>query len=120
MRWLLFAPLLVLLVLFALSNLEDVQVRLWPFDLVWSTTLSVAVLAISALAFLLGAALAWTAALPDRRRGRKMEETARLLEAELAQYRAREQEAARAATAGGDGIALSATAHQPSIAAPRP
>ena len=88
MRWILLLPLLVLLVLFGLSNKQEVALRLWPFDLAWAVPLSVAMLLMAALAFLFGALTAWMAALPHRRRARRMEEAARLLEAEVAEYRA--------------------------------
>ena len=88
MRWILLLPLLILLVLFGLSNKQEVALRLWPFDLAWVVPLSVAVLLIAGLAFLLGALTAWVASLPHRRRARRVEEAARLLEAELAERRA--------------------------------
>ena len=88
MRWILLLPLLILLVLFGLSNKQEVALRLWPFDLAWVVPLSVAVLLIAGLAFLLGALTAWVASLPHRRRARRVEEAARLLEAELAEHRA--------------------------------
>jgi lipopolysaccharide assembly protein A len=87
-RLILLLPLLVLLVLFGLSNKQEVALRLWPFDLAWAVPLSVAVLLIGALAFLFGALIAWAASLPHRRRARQLEEAARLLEAELAEHRA--------------------------------
>jgi len=80
MRWLLFVPLLVVLAIFALSNPQDVEIRLWPFDLAWVSPLGIAVLILCAIAFLLGAALAWAAGLAARRRAAKVEEAARLLE----------------------------------------
>ncbi|MBX6740604.1 MAG: LapA family protein [Acetobacteraceae bacterium] len=92
-RWILLLPLLVVLILFGLSNREEVALRLWPFDLAWVVPLSVAVLIIAALAFLFGAGIAWATSLPHRRRARKLEEAARLLEAELAEYRSREAKA---------------------------
>jgi uncharacterized integral membrane protein len=100
MRWILFVPLLVVLALFALSNPQDVEFRLWPFDLAWVSPLGVAVLLISAVAFLVGALVAWGAGLPARRRAARMEQAARLLEGELAGYRAREEQARRDATTG--------------------
>ena len=81
-------PLLVLLILFGLSNRQEVALRLWPFDLAWVVPLSIAVLIFSALAFLLGAGVTWAGSLAWRRRARKLEDAARLLEAELADYRA--------------------------------
>jgi lipopolysaccharide assembly protein A len=88
MRWILLLPLLILLVLFGLSNREEVSLHLWPLDLVWVAPLSVAVLVIGAVCFLLGAVIAWTASLPHRRRARRMEEAARVMEAELSEFRA--------------------------------
>ncbi|MBU8536992.1 LapA family protein [Falsiroseomonas tokyonensis] len=93
MRWLLFLPLLILLALFALSNMQEVQLRLWPFDLAWATPVGVGVLLLSGIGFLLGATLAWAAGLPARRRAREMESAAKLLEAELAVMKARQAQA---------------------------
>lgn len=87
MRWILLLPLLLLLVLFGLSNRQEVALGLWPFDLAWAVPLSVAVLLIAALAFLLGALVAWTAAVPQRRQARKVHAAAGLLEAELSELR---------------------------------
>ena len=88
LRLILLLPVIVVLVLFGLSNREEVLLHLWPFDLAWAVPLSVAVLLIAGLAFLFGALTAWAASLPHRRRARKLEEAARLLEAELAEHRA--------------------------------
>lgn len=87
MRWILLLPLLVLLVLFGLSNRQEVMLGLWPFDLAWAVPLSVAVLVIAAMAFLLGALVAWAAGLPQRRQARKVQAAGTLLEAELAELR---------------------------------
>lgn len=88
LRWILLLPLLVILILFGLSNREEVFLRLWPFDLAWAVPLSVAILVFSALFFILGATIAWAAGLTHRARARRAEEAARLLEAEVAEYRA--------------------------------
>lgn len=82
-------PLLLLLVLFGLSNRQEVALELWPFDLAWVVPLSTAMLIMAALAFLFGALVTWAGALAWRRRARRLEEAARLLEAELAEHRAR-------------------------------
>lgn len=88
-RLVLLSPLALLLVLFAVSNREPVALRLWPFDLEWDAPLSVAVLVISAMAFLLGAGIAWGTSLKHRRRAREMEATAKTLRAEIAELRSR-------------------------------
>jgi uncharacterized integral membrane protein len=82
-------PLLVVLVLFGLSNRQEVALELWPFDLAWVVPLSTAMLVLAALAFLFGAAVAWGGALAWRRRAKRLQEAARVLEAELAEHRAR-------------------------------
>jgi lipopolysaccharide assembly protein A len=100
MRWVLFLPLLILIALFALSNTQEVELRLWPFDLGWASPLGIAVLLLSGVGFLLGASIAWAAALPARRRARELQNAARLMEAELAGYKAREEQAKRDADLG--------------------
>jgi uncharacterized integral membrane protein len=88
MRWILLLPLFILLILFSISNQDLVPVRLWPFDLEWMLPLSVAMLAFSALFFLLGAGIAWASGLRHRGRARRLEATVRGLEDELADFRA--------------------------------
>ncbi|KAA2213833.1 lipopolysaccharide assembly protein LapA domain-containing protein [Teichococcus oryzae] len=102
---LLTALLLLLLVLFAISNTQPVMLQFWPFDLTWQVPLAAAVLGAAAIAFALGALLAWGGALRYRLRARKMQRAAQLLEAELAELRAR-QEAAKAAAAGTPPLAV--------------
>ncbi|MBW8270612.1 lipopolysaccharide assembly protein LapA domain-containing protein [Caldovatus aquaticus] len=100
MRWVLILPLLVLLVLFALSNREAVALRLWPFDLALVAPVGVAMLVLAAVGFLAGALVAWAASLGARRRARRLERAAKALEAELAALRAREAAAAAAERRG--------------------
>ncbi len=79
-------PLLILLVLFALtpSNRSTVDLGLWPTDLVWVAPLSLVVLAAAAIFFFLGALVVSIASLALRRRARRAESRVRSLEAELA------------------------------------
>jgi len=100
MRWLILLPMILLLSLFALSNMEAVELRLWPFDLAWVAPLGIAVLVLCALAFLLGAFLAWSASFATRRRAREVETAAKLLDAELTGMKQQEAEAQRAANLG--------------------
>jgi Pyruvate/2-oxoacid:ferredoxin oxidoreductase gamma subunit len=88
MRWFIFLPLAVLVVLFLLSNPQSIELRLWPFDVAWAASAAIAVLSIAAFAFLLGALIAWAAALPARRRGRAAERRVVELEANLKALRA--------------------------------
>jgi putative membrane protein len=82
--------LVAAVVLFALSNPQEVGVRLWPFDLVLVAPLSLAVLAVAAVAFLLGAMIVSVSAWPLRRRLRRLEQARRALDAEVQELRARE------------------------------
>lgn len=90
LRILLAAPLLLVLVLFAISNTGPVDLRFWPFDFAWQMPLAGAVLGAAFLAFLLGALLAWGTGLRHRARAKQLQRAARLLEAELADLRARQ------------------------------
>jgi putative membrane protein len=81
--------LLLLLVLFALSNSQPVRLGLWPTDFSISPPLSLAMLVAMAAAFLLGAVLLWIDAVGARRRARRAEYAQRLLEAEVQGLKAR-------------------------------
>ena len=61
-------PLLLLLVLFALtpSNRTAVPLGLWPTDIVWVAPLSIIVLAAAALFFFLGALTVWLSQIRKR------------------------------------------------------
>jgi putative membrane protein len=85
--WLVTIPLAALLVLFAVSNTEVVRLKLWPFDHTADLPLSVAVLGVAAVAFLFGAFVVWTAALPVRLRARRLESTTAALRAEVDELR---------------------------------
>jgi len=78
MRWFIFLPLAILVVLFMLSNPQSIELRLWPFDLAWTASASIAVLSIAA-------------AVPARRRGRAAERRVAALEAEVKALNAAKQ-----------------------------
>jgi uncharacterized integral membrane protein len=86
---LLLLPLLLVLVLFGLSNRQEVGLELWPFDLAWMVPLSTAMLVLAALAFLFGAIVGSAGTFAWRRRAKRLQEAARVLEAELAEHRAK-------------------------------
>ncbi|MGH7102575.1 MAG: lipopolysaccharide assembly protein LapA domain-containing protein [Acetobacteraceae bacterium] len=83
MRLILAAPFLLILVIFALSNTGEVAIAFWPTGINFHLPLSLAVLAGMALAFVAGGLLVWAEALRQRRRARRAEAAARLLEARL-------------------------------------
>ncbi len=100
MRWVLFVPLVLVLALFAQSNRQDVGLRLWPFDVVWVAPVGIAMLVLAAAGFLAGALMVWAAGLRQRRHAARLEQAAKLLEGELAAYKAREAKARRDADMG--------------------
>jgi len=89
MRLLIALPLLLLLVLFALSNRQPVSLHIWPTDYAVTLPLSLAVLGSMAVAFLSGGLLVWVSELVQRRRARRAEQTVRLLEAQVQELKAR-------------------------------
>ena len=88
-RALIFAPLLFILVLFALSNPQPVRLGLWPTDLTVDIPLSITVLLAMAVAFVLGALLLWFSAIGARLRARRAEHAVRMLEAQVKELKAR-------------------------------
>ena len=100
MRLILFVPLAAFVALFALSNRQAVELRLWPFDFVWSLPLSLAVLLPAAFAFLMGAAIVWLSDLPARRRGWQARRRAAALQREVDRIHAAEKAAAADRLAG--------------------
>jgi lipopolysaccharide assembly protein A len=91
-RLLIGLPLLLLLVVFALSNREPVRLGLWPTDYALVLPLSLAVIGAMAVAFLAGGLLVWISALAQRRRARQAEQTVRLLEAQVQELKGRQQQ----------------------------
>ncbi len=81
-------PLLIVLLLFALSNQQDVQLALWPTDFTWQAPVAVAVLAAAGVAFIVGALFTWFGGIGQRRRARRAEDTVRLLEGQIAALKA--------------------------------
>jgi uncharacterized integral membrane protein len=88
-RILIAAPFLFLLVLFALSNPQPTEFKLWPTDYAVVLPLSLAVLGAMGVAFILGALALWMSVLGARRRARRAEHRAKLLEAQVAELKAK-------------------------------
>jgi putative membrane protein len=83
-------PLLLLMVLFALSNTEPVHLGLFPLGrLPFEIPLSIVVLASLGLGFFLGGLRLWVTALHHRRAARRAEEAMRLLEAKHQELKSR-------------------------------
>ncbi len=88
-RILIAAPFLLLLVLFALSNPQATEFKLWPTDYAVALPLSLAVLGAMGVAFIAGALVLSMSVLAARRRARRAEHLAKLLEAQVAELKAR-------------------------------
>jgi putative membrane protein len=89
-RWIIGIPLLLVMVLFALSNSEPVPLGLFPLGrLPFQVPLSLVVLAAMGLGFLLGGLLVWFSVLHHRRAARRAEQAVRLLEAKHQELQAR-------------------------------
>ena len=89
MRVLLAAPVLIVLVVFALSNRQVVQLGLWPTDIMVDLPLSITVLVAAGLFFIAGALMTWGTSVAMRGRARKAERTVRQLEAEVQALKSR-------------------------------
>ncbi|HVZ10099.1 lipopolysaccharide assembly protein LapA domain-containing protein [Rhodopila sp.] len=74
---------------FALSNMQHVQLGLWPFDYSIEVPVSLAILVGMAVGLLLGGALVWVAEIAQRRRARRAERTSRQLQAQIEALQAR-------------------------------
>jgi len=88
-RLLITLPILLVLLLFALSNREPARLSLWPTDFNLELPLALAILGASALAFLAGGLLVWFSVLTQRRRARRAEDAVRLLEDQVRDLKAR-------------------------------
>jgi len=89
LRLLVAAVLLLVLVVFTLSNRQPVSIGFWPTDVRWDVPLSLAVLIAAAVALVFGAAMVWISELGQRRRARRAEAAVRLLEEQVQELKAR-------------------------------
>lgn len=99
MRILLAAPVLLILVIFALSNRQVVQLGLWPTDIVVDAPLSITVLVAAGLFFIGGALVTWGSSVVMGARVRQAERTVRQLEAEVRALKSQPRTAAGTAMA---------------------
>ena len=83
------APILVLLILFALSNPQIVRMGIWPTDFAVDLPLSLAILGAMAVAFVLGALTLWFSVVAARGRARRAEREKRMLDAQVRELQAR-------------------------------
>jgi putative membrane protein len=88
-RLILLSPLLLLVILFTLSNTEPARIALWPTDLMVEAPLSLLMLLAMGFAFLVGALSTWVVGIGARLRARRAEQAKLALRAEVDQLRAR-------------------------------
>ena len=90
-------PLAVIVVIFALTNRQVTEVRLWPFGIELAAPLFLLVLLCALAGFLIGAAVMWFASGRSRRRHREARWRITDLERELQDARRREARFAKVA-----------------------
>ena|SRR5271165_809591 len=83
LRLLIVIPLLLLLVLFALSNSTPLRLCLLPAECTTDLPASVVILGAMGVAFLAGAFLVWVGEMGQRRRARRAEQAMKLLEEQV-------------------------------------
>jgi uncharacterized integral membrane protein len=71
LRWLITAPLALILIVFAVNNRHPVDVSLWPFDFIVRLPLFVFVYIGVVAGFLAGAVVAWASTAQRHRRARR-------------------------------------------------
>ena len=98
LRLIVAVPMLVILVLFALSNRTPVRLGIWPTDLSVELPVSFAILGAMAATFLIGGLMLWVSAMGARGRARRAEH-ARVILDQRVEALERELDAARAALA---------------------
>jgi uncharacterized integral membrane protein len=83
-RWVIAGLVALLLVIFAISNRQTVEVTFWPFPVTIDSALSLIVLGAVVLAFLVGQFVAWLGAQRWRNEARAKQRRIEALERELA------------------------------------
>ena len=89
-------PLLIVLIAFALSNQQPVQLGIWPTDIQIEIPVAVAILVASGIFFVVGAFLTWTGTVASRARARRAERQVRDLRAQVESMRQMQHEAQKA------------------------
>ena len=100
--WLMYAlPLFVVVPLFAISNLEPVELTIWPLPDEWALAVPVFAVALGGLfiGFVAGGIVAWFGAGRARARARSAERAVRTRDIEIEELRHKLQEAERASAA---------------------
>ena len=113
LSWLITVPLAVLAVLFAVSNMQAVNLSLWPLPFEMQTALFVVVLLTLVLGFLAGGFVAWTSASRHRHAVRRATRRVQELTTELQEVRARLADAERRLATSGQPRTIDAPPRDP-------
>ena len=92
--WILTVPLMIVAVVFAITNRGGTTLNLWPLGITVEAPLFILVLGSALVGLLAGGAIAWLSAGAVRRRAREARHRAEALEREVARLR-REHESNR-------------------------
>ncbi len=92
----------MIVVIFALTNRQVTEIRLWPFGIELAAPLFLLVLGCALVGFLIGAAIMWISNGRQRRRARDAQWRIIDLERDLQDARRRAAKAAKAVTPVGD------------------
>lgn len=93
LSWIITIPLALVLISFAVSNRQEVVLRLWPLPFELQMPLFLAVLGALVLGFVAGGFVAWNADRPYRRTAKLQTKRVEHLDRELQAAHRREQEA---------------------------
>ncbi|MGE4220093.1 MAG: lipopolysaccharide assembly protein LapA domain-containing protein [Alphaproteobacteria bacterium] len=96
LHWFIAVPLIVLAVLFAVSNRGMVELTLWPLPYVLGVPAFLLTMLAFLVGFLAGGIVVWAAAADTRRRARQAERAVVMQQRELAELRAKAEPSERA------------------------
>ncbi|MCZ4281392.1 LapA family protein [Kiloniella laminariae] len=96
--WVLTAPITLAILVFAVSNREDVTLEIWPFGIQLQYPLYLIILISLGVGLLIGALLAWLSAGTSRKKARQAEWRALDLQRDLSREQEKNQKLQSAAT----------------------
>jgi putative membrane protein len=99
LSWIVTLPVTLVVVVFAVSNRDEVAINLWPTGLDLTIPFFAVVLGVFLAGFLVGAAIMWLSGAKGRARARRLRYRAEELERELVRLQ-RQADAAKAGASG--------------------
>ena len=92
LSWIIMAPVTLVVIVFTVENLQDVEIGLWPLDGKWSVPLYLIALLCILFGFIAGGVVAWVSGGRRRRKARALADRNAMLQRQLDELR-REQAA---------------------------